>query len=110
MKMKSTYIAKWLILAVCFLLLSPFSALARGSKSKAKGGPPSHAPAHGHRAKYKYHYYPKANVYYDASRNLYFYIEGDKWRAAVSLPLNLKLNLGGYVSMKMESDRPYQEN
>jgi hypothetical protein len=108
--MKSTYIAKWLILAICFLLLSPFSALGGGSKSKAKGGPPSQAPAHGYRAKYKYHYYPKANVYYDTSRKLYFYIEGDKWRAAVSLPLNLKLNLGGYVSMEMESDKPYQKN
>jgi hypothetical protein len=106
-KMKSLYVSKPLLLSICFILLCPFSALGGRSKSKTKGGPPPHAPAHGYRAKYNYHYYPKAKVYFDTSRRLYFYMEGDKWRASVSLPLNLNLKLGDYVNIEMDSDKPY---
>jgi len=30
-----------------------------------KKGPPPWAPAHGHRAKYRYQYYPSTSVYFD---------------------------------------------
>jgi hypothetical protein len=82
------------------------NALSGGPK-KGKGGPPAHAPAHGYRAKYNYHYFPKAKVYYDTSRKLYFYMQGDNWKASVSLPLDLKVRLGDYVSIEMDSDKPY---
>jgi len=101
--MKKLYY-KVLTFSVCCVFLFPFSALG-GSKSK--GGPPAHAPAHGYRAKYNYQYYPKANVYYDTDRNLYFYMQGDNWKASVSLPLDLKLGLGNYVSVEMDCDKPY---
>jgi len=94
-----------LLIASCFFLF-PLTAWG-GSKSKAKGGPPLHAPAHGYRAKHHYHYYPRAEVYYDTSRKLYFYMQGDGWKASVSLPLDLKVRLGDYVSVEMESDKPY---
>lgn len=105
--MKRVSVTKLLILFTCITFLFPFSALGKGPKSKAGGGPPAHAPAHGYRAKYNYNYYPKANVYFDTSRKVYFYMEGEKWRASVSLPLDLKVRLGDHVSIEMDSDKPY---
>lgn len=72
-----------------------------------KGGPPPWAPAHGYRAKHAYHYYPDASVYFDISRKLYFYLEGDEWRAGVSLPGSLHVQLGDYVTIEMDTDKPY---
>ena len=78
------------------------------SKKAAKQGPPPHAPAHGYRAKNKYHYYPNAYVYFDISRQVYFYLEGDAWRMSASLPSSLHVRLGGYVTIAMDSDKPYK--
>jgi hypothetical protein len=72
-----------------------------------KGGPPPHAPAHGYRAKYNYQYYPSCSVYYDIHRKLYFYLEGSNWRIGASLPHSIQLGSGGFVSIEMDSDRPY---
>jgi hypothetical protein len=107
-KMKKLYY-KVLTFSVCCVLLFPLCALG-GPKSKSKGGPPAHAPAHGYRAKYNYQYYPEAKVYYDTDRKLYFYMQGDNWKASVSLPLDLKLGLGNYVSVEMDCDKPYLKN
>jgi len=78
-----------------------------GHGQKAKGGPPPHAPAHGYRAKHIYHYYPHAQVYFDISRDVYFYMEGDNWRMSASLPGRLHVQLGDYVNIEMDSDKPY---
>ncbi len=78
-----------------------------GSENVSKAGPPAHAPAHGYRAKHTYRYYPCSCVYFDASRKLYFYLEGDNWKMAVSLPRDLQLRLGGYVTMELDTDKPY---
>lgn len=72
-----------------------------------KGGPPSHAPAHGYRAKHKYRYYPDCSVYHDTDRDLYFYLKGDNWEIGASLPSNLRVRLGGSVSLEMDTDKPY---
>jgi len=77
------------------------------AKSKRKGGPPPHAPAHGYRAKYSYRYYPSCYVYFDLSRKCYFYLDGDNWKVSVSLPLHMRVQLGDYVSIEMDTDRPY---
>jgi len=98
-----------LTLALCSVFLFPLGALG-GPKAKSKGGPPAHAPAHGYRAKYNYHYYPGANVYYDTDRKIYFYMKGENWAASVSLPLDLKLQLGNHVSVEMDCDKPYLKN
>ena len=77
------------------------------AKSKPKSGPPAHAPAHGYRAKHHYHYSPSCYVYFDISRKCYFYLDGDNWKVSVSLPVSLRAQLGEYVSIEMDTDRPY---
>lgn len=78
-----------------------------GRYRKQKGGPPPHAPAHGYRAKYKYRYYPDTRVYHCAERGLYFWLKGDNWEVGASLPLNLKDNSIDYVSLEIDTDKPY---
>ena len=70
-------------------------------------GPPPHAPAHGYRAKYRYHYYPSAQVYFDTDRRIYFYLEGQDWRAGASLPQHLAVRLGAPVTLQLDTDKPY---
>jgi hypothetical protein len=79
------------------------SGFAKGKKA----GPPNHAKAHGYRAKHTYRYYPSANAYYDVERKAYFYLEGDNWRMGVCLPDTLSLRLGKYVTIEIDSDKPY---
>jgi hypothetical protein len=76
-------------------------------KKHKKNGPPNHAPAHGYRAKYQYRYYPNYSVYYDTSRKLYFYLKGDNWEVGASLPSNLRMEFGDYVSLEMDTEKPY---
>jgi hypothetical protein len=73
-------------------------------------GPPPHAPGHGYRKIFVYQYYPTANVYYEPSRNVYFYLSGDKWVMAVSLPSSIRLDMGESVTLELETTRPYVEN
>lgn len=70
-------------------------------------GPPPHAPAWGHRAKYQYWYYPDASVYFDVNRGVYFYMEGSDWRMGVSLPSHYRERLHEHVIMELDTDRPY---
>ena len=72
-----------------------------------KGGPPSHAPAHGYRAKYQYRYYPRCSVYYDYGRKIYFYLKGDHWEVSASLPSHLRISLGDSVNIELDTDQPY---
>jgi hypothetical protein len=77
--------------------------------AKPGGGPPPHAPAHGYRAKHQYHYYPASYVYFDLSRKCYFYLEGDSWKVSASLPTSVSVGLGDYVSIEMDTDKPYTQ-
>lgn len=74
--------------------------------------PPAHAPAHGRRAHYNYHYYPDADFYFDAQRSTYFYINRrGQWVLSLSLPDRLHRYLNtGYVEIDMEDDRPYNKH
>jgi hypothetical protein len=72
-----------------------------------KKAPLPHAPAHGHRAKYNYRYYPVPEVYFDVQRRMYFYFEGDNWKMSASLPRNLHLELSNFVNIEMDTARPY---
>lgn len=72
-------------------------------------GPPSHAPAHGYRAKHNYNYYPEVSVYFDIDRNVYFYQEGDRWRISAHLPDHIRVRVGDHVVITMDSDRPYRD-
>ena len=73
-------------------------------------GPPPHARAHGYRKKFGYKYYPTANVYYDQSRKVYFYLTGNNWEMGVSLPSTLRLNINEGIYLELGTDRPYQHN
>ena len=78
------------------------------TKVSHKHGPPDHAPAHGYRAKHSYRYYPAKEVYYDTVRRIYFYIEGDVWVSDALLPYRLRVGLGGYETVEMYTDTPYE--
>jgi uncharacterized protein YcfL len=76
----------------------------------SRGGPPPWAPAHGRRAKearYRYYYYPASGVYMNVSTGGYFYLNGDTWQVAMTLPSTVRLDSGNYVSLELETDRPY---
>jgi hypothetical protein len=106
--MNGRNLLKLLIFLFITILIVSFNGITL-AKSK-KGGPPKHAKAHGYRAKHTYQYYPDAKVYYDIARGSYFYLEGDNWRASVTLPDTLKVRLGDFVTVEMESDKPYAES
>jgi hypothetical protein len=79
----------------------------KAAKKYNKQGPPAHAPAHGYRAKHKYRYYSSRSVYYDTGRGLYFYLRDSNWEVGASLPSSLRVGLGDYVSMELDTDKPY---
>ena len=107
--MKKIQILKWPIFLISTheggIQISSYSVLAKEGKTS----PPEHAKTHGYRAKHTYRYYPSANAYYDVERKSYFYLEGNNWRVGVSLPVNLNVRLGNYVSIGMDSDKPYAQ-
>jgi len=126
MNMKLDNMTKILISFACVFLMISFSACnttsggvhigwgakpeksrSHGWKKPKKGGPPPHAPAHGYRSKYAYRYYPDCHVYYDAHREVYFHLRGDSWRMSVSLPQDIRLQVSNYVTIEMDTDRPY---
>lgn len=72
--------------------------------SHSKGGPPPWAPAHGHRTKYTYRYYPSLQIYHDLTRNLYFYFDTGQWKAYYHPPIMLT---GYSVNLIMATDQPY---
>jgi hypothetical protein len=79
-------------------------------KSGKKGGPPPHAPAYGYRAKHQYRYYPCCSAYYDAGRRVWFYIKTGEWTIGASIPTDLSAQLGYYVNISMDTDKPYEFN
>ncbi len=77
-----------------------------------RGGPPPWAPAHGRRAqeaqyRYYYHYYPASGVYMNVSTGGYFYLSDGTWQGAMTLPSTVMLDTSNYVSLELETDRPY---
>ena len=70
-------------------------------------GPPPWAPAHGYRAKYRYHYHPSSHIYYDLGRRLYFYYDGGSWQVSVALPARIHIDINDYVTLEMYTGKPY---
>jgi hypothetical protein len=114
--MKRMHKIQVLILGSCVLFVFSLGAChvtgvgihMGGGKPGVKSGPPPHAPAHGYRAKHTYYYYPDAYVYFDISRRVYFYLQGDKWRMSASLPHSFSVRLGQHVMIELDSERPYK--
>ncbi len=84
------------------------STSAASAPSGKKGGPPPRAPAHGHRAKHTYRYFPGHDVYFEPARSMYFYLEAGAWKIGARLPDTFKIDLGASVEIGMDSDKPYQ--
>jgi hypothetical protein len=74
----------------------------------AETGPPPWAPAHGHRAKHRYYYYPGSYVYFDVERRVYFYYRDAGWNVSVSLPVGFRIDVSDYVVLEMDTEKPYQ--
>ncbi len=83
----------------------------RGAPSHHKpAGPPPWAPAHGYRAKHRYRYYPSSHVYYDIGRGLYFHYGDGHWRVSVSFPAGIHIDVNDYVTLEMDTSRPYEHH
>lgn len=76
-------------------------------ESYRRGGPPPWAPAHGYRAKFRYHYYPSSYVYFDVDRGIYFYRSGEEWVSSARLPRDIYLDGDDYVILEMDEEKPY---
>lgn len=72
--------------------------------------PPSHAPAHGYRAKHRYTYYPQREIYYAPESRLWFWLDGGDWRFGASLPGPYQQYTTGGISIELGSERPYTEH
>ena len=72
-----------------------------------QGGPPPWAPAHGHRAKHAYQFYPSVGVYVNIHTGQYFYMSGGIWTVSAHLPPTIVLDTHSFVRLELETDRPY---
>ncbi len=73
--------------------------------------PPPWAPAHGYRAKlHHYIYYPRHEVYYAPSSQLWFWLDGGSWRAGAGLPSRIVVAGSPGVSVVLGTARPYEMN
>jgi len=114
--------ADWTNRILVFFFISSFilsgcqgMSVTMGSRSPSKtspeykdGGPPPWAPAHGYRAKYKYRYYPSTRVYYNEGSRVYFYYREGQWKASASLPVGIRLDFNDFVTLEMNTDKPYK--
>ena len=77
----------------------------------ALADPPPWAPAHGYRAKqYRYIYYPRHDVYYAPETQLWFWLDGRRWRVGASLPSGIVVAGAPGVSVVLGTERPYDEH
>ena len=106
--MKRIIVIAVLMAGIGFSLIQVGCSLTIGNQpGYGEKGPPPWAPAHGYRAKHHYNYYPESHVYFDVGRGLYFYYDGGGWQASVSLPAGISISAGEYITLDMDTDRPY---
>lgn len=77
----------------------------------APAATPTWAPAYGLRNKtqqYLYRYYPTTEVYFDTTRNLYFYEVDGKWTQAATLSADIQRRLKDFVTIAMDTQIPYE--
>lgn len=74
------------------------------------GGPPPWAPAHGYRRKCQYRYYPRFEIYYSVSADVYYWEVNGTWRSGRYLPDHIQFKDGDYVSLELKTDKPYEHH
>jgi hypothetical protein len=79
-----------------------------GYSEHKEEAPPPWAPAHGYRAKHRYHYYPASRVYFEKEEGLWFYYRDGEWQVSAKLPSAIRIDVDGYVVLEMDTDKPYQ--
>jgi hypothetical protein len=57
---------------------------------------------------YRYQYFADAQVYFDPSRELYFYMYNGEWTKSPALPREFRNRLGDFVVIETHDDDPYQ--
>ncbi len=72
--------------------------------------PPDWAPAHGHRAKHRYMYYPSHQIYYEPASTTWFWLDGGNWRFGAGLPVVYQQYTRGGVWVDLDDDRPYRRH
>lgn len=60
--------------------------------------------------RWRYHYYPSAEVYFSPFANLYFYRDDGVWISAAILPPRFRIDLRHYVVVEIDDDRPYRRH
>ncbi|UCG78885.1 MAG: hypothetical protein JSV21_03390 [Nitrospirota bacterium] len=93
-----------LFISSCVYVHSP----PPGHSEGVKKSPPPWAPAHGKRAKYRYRYYPSSFVYFDVDREMWFYMEGNRWRASVRLPRTVVIVSDDAIEIMLDTDEPHR--
>ena len=56
---------------------------------------------------YTYEYYPSVDVYYDTTRKLYFYTDGEDWLESENLPETIIINKSEAETVRLKSDKPF---
>ena len=78
---------------------------------QSRKGPPPWAPAHGHRAKGKFHYYPTHQVYRNANTGAWIFYRDGSWQVGVNLPNTIRIGTDSkFVSLEMNSELPYHHH
>lgn len=99
--MKNLYLGKTL-----FAILTAFVLVTTVSCTHV--GPPSHAPAYGHRLHHnQYYYYPSVSVYYHIQTGYYFYYSSGAWLRVRVLPRHIHLGSHDRVRIRIKGGRPY---
>jgi hypothetical protein len=57
---------------------------------------------------YRYQYFTDAQVYFDPSRELYFYMFNGEWTKSPALPREFRNRLGDFVVIETDDDDPYR--
>jgi hypothetical protein len=113
---RTTWLLSW---GVVCLLVWASAGYAQLSERRSGAGnaphaayqgaaPPSTptAPAPEQRLRYKYQYYPDVNVYYEPTREVFFYMHEGEWIKSPTLPRELRKRLGDFVIVELLSDDP----
>jgi hypothetical protein len=70
-------------------------------------GPPPWLPAHVNHPKHTYRYYPYHGIYFEERTRIYFYMTDGRWQASASLPAFIRITVNDFITLDMDSDRPY---
>ncbi len=111
------YTARALLISALVLISGCFSGSGNGSFGyqgrvylHEKQIAPTGAYDNGYHAKNIYRYYPLSSIYYDIQKGLYYYQRDDKWVASVSIPAALSTDVGSFITIEMDTDKPYKRH